>query len=282
MAEPTTGLLENGADETRRGFYVYGIMSADASLPAKALTVDAVDPAHPTLTLSHQDIQAIVGIVSLDEFGQQELSDHLHDADWVAAKVRAHEAVVEELCTHGAVVPMRFGTIFCTEIGVRDMLAEHQGRFRAALVRVAGKREWGVKVYFSRQRGAEAAATNSPAVRELKALIAEQTPGMAYFSQKRLQDTTMQEVDRAIDECSQRTHERLAEHAEDAVLNALRSKEVTGRDEEMILNAAYLVADDRLAAFKAELESIMREYAAAGFVHEPTGPWPPYSFVEVA
>ena len=49
----------------------------------------------------------------------------------------------------------------------------------------------------------------------------------------------------------------------------------------MILNGAYLVAGERVAAFQSELASLEKEYTDLGFRYEMTGPWPPYNFVAI-
>ena len=88
-----------------------------------------------------------------------------------------------------------------------------------------------------------------------------------------------EEMERVSEEYAQCSHDRLANHAEEAVISPLQSKELTGRKETMVLNGAYLVAEGQLAAFQAELESLEEEYDGLGFSYEMTGPWPPYNFV---
>ena len=47
----------------------------------------------------------------------------------------------------------------------------------------------------------------------------------------------------------------------------------------MVLNAAFLVAPDRLKAFQKTLTSLVARHDAHGFRFDFTGPWPPYHFV---
>jgi len=56
---------------------------------------------------------------------------------------------------------------------------------------------------------------------------------------------------------------------------------VHGRPTEMVMNAAYLVAEGSLAKFRQTIAALQEEFAAHGFDHELTGPWPPYHFVSV-
>lgn len=78
-----------------------------------------------------------------------------------AAALCVHDAVVRRLVTLAdAVVPMRFGQTFASEVELRQKLAPQQERLREALARVAGCEQWHVRL----SRGeADAAATNEPA-----------------------------------------------------------------------------------------------------------------------
>jgi len=63
------------------------------------------------------------------------------------------------------------------------------------------------------------------------------------------------------------------------VVNRPQPRELSGRADEMFLNAAYLVASDdtSLIAAVGELDAAYRRLAIS---FELTGPWPPYNFVE--
>jgi hypothetical protein len=98
---------------------------------------------------------------------------------------------------------------------------------------------------------------------------------------KKVDEAIAEEVERVSDEHAQRSHDHLSSHAAETVVNPLQSKELTGRKEAMVLNGAYLVAEEKLVAFRTELESLAEEYSDLGFSYEMTGPWPPYNFVSI-
>ena len=58
----------------------------------------------------------------------------------------------------------------------------------------------------------------------------------------------------------------------------LQAPELSGREEEMVFNGAYLVTADR-GGFEAALASLAREIRDDGVDLELTGPWPAYNFV---
>ena len=274
-------------EETGYGYYVYGIVGDDGSQP-EGLPEEGIDPAHPVYaiqpsTISHQPsaISAIVSEVSLHEFDQETLEANLEDIKWVEAKVLAHQRVLEAVLACHPLVPMSFCTIYRSESRVQEMLARRYDDFVEALARLEGKREWGVKVYCDGQTLAQRAGETSDRVKEIKAEMEQKSKGAAYFLKKKVDEAIADEVERISDEYAQRSHDGLSSHAEEAVINPLQSKEFTGRKEAMILNGAYLVAEEQLTAFRAELESLEEEYSDLGFVYEMTGPWPPYNFVSI-
>jgi hypothetical protein len=272
-----------GETEKGYGYYAYGIVGDTGErnqvFSEKPGFSEGIDPAYPVYTLQLSAISAIVSKVPLQEFGQEELEANLDDIKWVEAKVLAHQHVLEAVLASRTLIPMRFCTIYQSEDRVQEMLAQHYDDFVETLARLAGKQEWGVKVYCDGEALAKRVGETSDKVKELKAQMEQKSSGAAYFMKKKVDEAIAEEVERVSDEHAQRSHERLSSHAEEAVINPLQSKELTGRKEAMVLNGAYLVAEEQLAAFRAELESLAKEYGDLGFIYEMTGPWPPYNFV---
>ena len=270
-------------DEDGCGYYVYGIVGGNGSQPVQGLPEAGMDPAYPVYALPYQAIQAIVSRAPLAEFGQEQIEANLEDLEWVKSKVCAHEHVLETVLAYHNLVPMKFCTIYQSEDRVRETLAQYYDDLVDALMRLEGKQEWGVKLYCDGEALARRIAEtgDSDKVKELKAEMAKESSGAAYFMKKKMEQTIDEEKERVSDECAQCSHDRLASHAEETVVNPLQSKQATGRQEEMILNGAYLVAAEQLAGFRVELESLQDEYGELGFSYELTGPWPPYNFVTI-
>lgn len=267
--------------EENYGYYVYGVVGDNSSQPIEGLPEEGIDLAYPVYALPYRAIQAIVSRVSLQEFGQEALEINLNDIKWLEAKVRAHQGVLEEVLDSRTLIPMRLCTIYRSESRVQEMLARYYDDFVEVLARLEGKQEWGVRVYCDGKTLAQRVGEVSDRVKELKTEMAKKSEGAAYFLKKKMDETVAEEVERISDEYAQCSHDRLSSHAEEAVVNPLQSKELTGRQEEMILNGAYLVLEEQLPAFQAELESLVEEYGDLGFGCEMTGPWPPYNFVTI-
>ena len=279
-AERVAGTLE----ETDEGYYVYGIVRGDAgpldiSPPGEGLA--GIDPDYPVYTTSYRAIQAVVSKVSLQEFGPQVLEKNLNDLSWLEAKARAHQGVLEAVLADRVVIPMRFCTIYRSEDGIQQKLSQYYDHFVADLAHLEGKQEWGVKVYCDCETLALQVERVSDRVKALREEMEAKPEGAAYFLHKKVAEIQAQEVERVSGEYAQRFHDRLSGLAEEAVVNPLQGPARAGREEMMILNGAYLVSDERLAAFRTGLERLGEEGKDIGFSYEITGPWPPYNFVAV-
>ena len=268
--------------EKGHGYYIYGIMKSDGNQITESLPKEGIDPAYPVYALPYQTTQAILSKVSLQEFGQEEIEANLNNINWVEAKVRAHLGILEAVSANGTVIPMRFCTIYQSQSRVQEILEQYYDDLLGTLARLEGKKEWGVKVYCDSEALGQKIGEISDRVKELKTTMAKKSEGIAYFWKKKLEETIAAEVERISDEYAQLSHNRLSSHAAEAVINSLQDKKITGRKEEMILNVAYLVTDEQLAVFRAELESLEKEYGDLGLSYEITGPWPPYNFVTIS
>ncbi|MBU1879948.1 MAG: GvpL/GvpF family gas vesicle protein, partial [Chloroflexi bacterium] len=261
------------------GYYVYGIVRRDGDQPLAGLPAEGLDPAYPVYGVPGQAVLALVSQVSLPEFGPAELQARLEDLQWLDTKVRLHQGILEAVLAGRPLIPLRFCTIYQSEDRIREMLTQHQAEFVALLDRLAGRQEWGVKVYCDAQTLAQHVSEVSDRVQQLQAEIAQQASGAAYFLKKKLAAAVAEEVERVGDEVAQRAHDCLSRQAVESVVNPRQSQELSGRQEAMLLNGAYLVAAEHLPAFRAEWARLQEESHGRGFSFEMTGPWPPYNFV---
>jgi len=163
-----------------------------------------------------------------------------------------HEKVVEELMEHGAVLPMRAGSVLADAAGVRALLDEQRDRFGRELERVRGAVELGVR------------AVGNPAAPKVPAGVQDQEgPGTAYM-RARLDSQIRSDLVAA------RVHTALRGLARDHVSLSKSLATVGAR-------SAYLVNRDEVDAFVDRVEALGRELDDVSIVC--TGPWPPYSFV---
>lgn len=264
------------AASTGDAYYVYAIIPHKVDIAD--LGVPTVDNSHTPELIEHGTLCAVVSRVGLEEFGEQSINEHLSDPSWLEERVRAHHGLIEALLERGPVVPLRFATIYLEAERVAGLLAERNNEWQALLERVAGHREWGVRVVVERAELRAALTEQNPRLRSLRDQLATRPSGAAYMLQKQLDRATDEEFERTGDNCAGQSHTRLAALANGAITSPLQVDEQLPRA--MILNGAYLVADEHTAAFHAELERLSSEYGPLGFHYELTGPWPAYHFIE--
>lgn len=238
------------------GVYVYGVVETGSLTGIGAEGIGGGPPA----LFCVGDLAAIVCGVDVGEFEGETLERNVSSPEWLGQKVRAHEAVLEEAIAATSVVPMRFGSIFSSAAGVQRMLSEQAAEFRAALGRVRGRTEWGVKLHCDAARVVESLA-GAP----------EASSGRGYLEQRKAQLDARARAAEVAADAAARTHRSLAELADEAVVASARSGE--------ILNGAYLVHDGRRTAFMRRVEDLQDGHAGT-FVFEVTGPWPPYNFTD--
>jgi hypothetical protein len=167
------------------------------------------------------------------------------DALWV------HERVIERLMTDRAVLPMRFGTRLAGDDALHAILASRQQEFLAALDRVRGRVELGVRA----MRRSDAEDGHRPATPPAMT-------GRAYIEGK------LRDGRRAAREVAP-IHEPLAGIATASARHAHRPEE--------LLRASYLVDSAAVVRFRSTVDQLQR--ADADLAILCTGPWPPYSFV---
>jgi Gas vesicle synthesis protein GvpL/GvpF len=207
--------------------YVYAFVEAPATMP----NIRGID----SVALETEAAAGLEVVVSRHET-TPEASE---------AAIMAHAEVVEALAAaNEAVLPARFGGMHTDAEALRAAVAERAAELTAALGRVRGCVELGVRALAPARQGLAA-------------------PSGAAYMRARLEQR--QEVERLADEL----HVPLAALAREAT-------RTVGATERLLLSAAYLVPEDAVAEFREVVERLQAARPDLGVVC--TGPWPPYSF----
>ena len=261
----------SSATGSELGQYVYGIVEAGLQPPPTA----GVDDRRPARSVAAGQLAALVGDVSLAEFGEGRLEENLSEPGWLEQKVRAHEAVLEAAQETGTVLPFRFGIVYLSESHVQEMLVRERATLLAALARVRGKREWGVKGLVEHARLAEWLGASEPGRDEQQ----PESEGAAYLAKRQLEQRARAESERLLLGVAEDSHARLSACASEAALNPRprTTSRRAGRD--LFLNGVYLVEGSREEELKQAVEDLSARLGDRGVRYELTGPWPPYNFV---
>lgn len=219
-------------------------------------------------TVPEAGLVAYVGTVPLTQFGEDALRRNLEDLAWLEATARAHHQVVEAAAETGPVVPVRLVTVYRGDDQIRRLLRDRAEEFTAVLARVTGRREWGVKVYAAARQAGPGDARSAVAGE------ASGRPGTAYLKRRRTDLRTREEVWRRAVARAERIDAVLAGIAVARRHHRAQDPQLSGRDDWMVLNGAYLVDDDRGEEFAATVAA----FREPDMEVQLTGPWAPYSF----
>jgi len=246
----------------------------------------------PVRLVRHDDLVAVVS--SVPDTGFDERS--LEALPRLAEVARAHHAVVAGVAAHTVTLPCRLATIHRGDDRVVAVLRDRYPRLRAALDRLAGRVELGVKVYT--EAGPPAVAASGPpaevpagtgptaALGGLPSNIhTDAEPptagspeaarsGRDYLRRRRAEQRAREEGRGAAHQAAERMDAELAALAADHRRHRPQDRRLSGAEGEHILNVAYLVAADQVGAFTAQARAL----AGGGLRVEVTGPWAPYSF----
>ncbi|KKS38463.1 MAG: hypothetical protein A3G49_05070 [Candidatus Sungbacteria bacterium RIFCSPLOWO2_12_FULL_41_11] len=273
-----------------KGFYIYCVrggagpegVASRRPYGVKKIKSKGVDFGSRAEAFSFQDIEAIASEIDLSKFNAKTIKEKLQeDAKWTEKNVKRHHEVIAEAEISGAVIPMKFGTLYKTRKNLEAMLKKHYTKFKALLLRLKDKQEWGVKGYLEYKKFSEILKNKNKELKTLEKKRSSVPEGMKWYVDRKSDELVAGQIEREAEDRLSRIIDQLEKQAAGIRLNDFLPKEVSEPGKDMILNAACLVSNDRLEAFQSLLRSLIRECDAEGITLILTGPWPPYNFVDI-
>ncbi|MGZ6696223.1 MAG: GvpL/GvpF family gas vesicle protein [Solirubrobacteraceae bacterium] len=229
--------------------HVYGVVAAGAA--------PAVGSADVRL-IAHGDVAALCSDVA---------DGQLH----AARELRSHWRVLEEAGTHATVLPVRFGTVMASEQAVvDDFLAPEHDSLAARLRELEGKVQLTVKAFYDEDELMRSVVAGSPAIARLRERVRGLPEAAAYYERIELGQLVAAEVEQARDRDTSLVLDRLQ-----GLAFAATREPPAGLNS--AVNAAFLVARDRIDEFSAAVGELGRELEGRMRLRY-VGPMPPYSF----
>jgi hypothetical protein len=244
--------------------HVYGVVAAGPDVPLPGAGIDGA----PVRLVRCDNVAAVVSDLDAERYGPEVWTEHREDPAWLGEVASAHNAVLEAVVEHADVLPLRLPALYRSTDEVERTLREDSAKLSAALAEIRGHVELGGKIYLLDQRGPEVGA--------------QPTSGRDYLMRKASEAHRKEEASRQRQRLVLDAHEALALASTHAVVNAPQDRALTGRDEPMLLNAAYLVPREARADFLALADRVADQLFTAGMVLEVSGPWPAYNFASRA
>jgi hypothetical protein len=136
-----------------------------------------------------------------------------------------------------------------------------------------------VKVLLDEERLEQEAHARIGGASEIDRDLDSRGSGGAYMLRRRFERELREAAEALASQAAEAIHASLSAFALDAVTRSPQNRDLSGHEGEMILNAAYLVAAERLDEVHELVRRLEDEHRAVGARIEITGPWPPYNFV---
>ena len=238
------------------GLLVYGVVDADAGLPADLVGLDDA----PLRTVPHEGVAAVVSVFALDRPPGRR------------RELVGYSGVLDRLHAEGPVVPVSFGTIVPDEqVVVDEVLGPRAGLLAETLREVEGRSQFTVQASYLEDVVLGEIVAADPQVAELRRRTRDLPEETAYADRIRLGELVAAALEQKQADDAELLLPTILEHAEAHVL-----RPTAGLDR--MLDVSVLVADARRDELEASLEGL------AEAVHERMrvrllGPMAPYDFV---
>ena len=252
--------------------YVYAVVPPATAASVAPAGVDG----QPVELLVDNDLAVLFSRV--DPSYAHDLDERIAEVAWLAPRATSHDEVLTWASDVGAVIPLPLFSLFRSEEAIRSMLGARRDELRVLLAHVARGREYGVRVFRLDDELTHALPAFSASIAALEAEVAAATsPGQKYLLGRKLDGARKEELRRVAAEVAATAYNDLSSRSlastQDALPNAPQNQSGAA-----VLNAAFLVAPDRIEDFRAVVTAFVREHDRRGFRIEFTGPWPPYHF----
>jgi len=257
--------------------YLYGVVLKEELQKSEVPSIVGIDQ-KKTSVIPYKELAAVITPVNPLNFSQQRIDLQLKNPDWLKEKAFHHHECISAINSKFTILPMSFCTIFQKEENLRSLLNEQYDVILEKLNRLKEKQEWNVKIYSNSEQAFSYVIKNNPSVLELRENINTMPKGKQFIMKKKLNQLICDEVEKEQSLRWQQVEQKLKSYFEGAKLRKNWGKEITERQDEMIVNCDFLIYKHKSELFLNKIQDLEREFAEAGCTFQVSGPWPPYHF----
>jgi len=238
--------------------YIYGIIEEAQPRRFSFLGVGDAE----VYTINHRELAAVVSDTALEEI------------DPTRKDVRAHTVVQDELLKNCILLPMGFGMIAGNKDDVLKLLEKNYQGLTRELVRLAGKVEVELKVYWDQEAMIKELQGGSEGLTRLKAKI---NGASSPIEAQRLLIEAGKLVERIVLDWKAKYADRVYTVLKGLSIDAKLNSPLGVKN---VLNASFLIERPRESDFQKEVFKLDSQYQGkVNFKY--VGPLAPYNFVNV-
>lgn len=249
------------ADKDKEGIYLYCIIRHSGAIDFGPMGIGT--RADKVYTINHNDLCAVVSQSAVMRYEAKRVN------------LTAHQLVLEEVMKRFSVLPIRFSTISGSydESKITRILEKEYERFSELLDKMQGKKELGLKVMALEEPIYKHILEKYDDIRTLKEKLAKLDPEKAHYQ--------LMKIGEMVEKALQKENSFF----NDSIINLLTplAEEVKLNDkygERMILNAAFLIRDEKEAEFDQTILALDEQFGKL-LTFKYVGTLPPYNFVNL-
>ncbi|WP_027364786.1 GvpL/GvpF family gas vesicle protein [Desulfotruncus alcoholivorax] len=245
----------------KKGYYLYAIFAEKE--PQEFDCTGIGGQGDKVYTLHYQDLAVAVSRVLVKAY------------DPVRKNAMAHQKVISTIFQKYDVLPVSFGTCAYSYEEVMRLLAMLYDQALVALDKIKNKIEVGLKVFWKKDALAKELEALDPGIKAFKAKVSKEGDGEVVYRQ-------LLEIGEKLESLA---NER-RNHYKKLLIDPLQKIAVDVwindniNNEKLVVNASFLVDKTREEEFDLAVNDIYKRYSD-GLEFKYTGPWPPYSFVNI-
>lgn len=185
----------------------------------------------------------------------------------------AHTKVLEEVMREFTILPIRFATVATDSDAVAKLLNRRYGELNGLLLEMEGRKELGLKAFWYEEAVFKEVVEENAPIRQLRDSLVGVPPQQSYYERIHLGEMINTALDKKRYSDSKIILDRLCPLACKYKTNPT----VTDR---MIINAAFLVDDNRESEFEQAVQQLDTELGSR-LMFKYIDQVPPYNFVSV-
>jgi hypothetical protein len=192
---------------------------------------------------------------------------------WAKEQVLEFAGVTEKLSEYTNLLPVRFDTILHSDDAIRQLLETHYTAFVNNLKKTADKAEFGLKVLWDFEKTKNEINKKSK-TDEIQAgdYFRRSTANTSYLFEKLKKHKSDEALLQYVETFAEKIIQALKPINPEAKFRKMVSDSI-------MLDAVFLIDKAQQDIFKEEIVALAKPYGDLQFLI--TGPWPPYSFIDI-
>lgn len=255
------------------GILLYGITN---KYNAELYQIKGLDEDYVLFLVEKSGLYGVVSEVTLQEYNEENINTKSEDIDWLTDKANRFMNIILSVNKDTAVIPMKFLTILNNISRVEEILEQNGDKFGKTLKKLNNKEEFSVKIYCNYKIFKDTYMKEE--LKKFEESLRGKPKGSVFFLRKKFDSELNGKVQSNIYKIANSMVDDTAPYYVEMKSNKLLAKEITGIQDKMILNCAFLIDKRQKEVFNSYIHELIEKYSNIGFTLQFTGPWPPYNF----